>query len=88
MPEAGAQVVREYQQGAKASTDVVLGTETEISGLQRSGVLVAEPWVTWASNISNPRYVAAGGVAVRVQTRMPGITYNSAKLMAVTFHAL
>lgn len=80
MPNANAQVIRDYQQGAKASTDVVLGTETEISDLQKSGALLTEPWVTWASNISNPRYVAAGGVAVRVQTRIPGITYNSGKL--------
>ncbi len=81
MPEANARAIREYQQGAKASTDVVLGTETEISDLQKSGALLSEPWVTWAPNISNPRYVAAGGVAVRVQTRIPGITYNSGKLI-------
>src|SRR5438045_4759391 len=69
MPESSARAIREYQDGVKASTDVVLGTETEISDLQKSGALVAEPWVNWASNISNPRYVTAGGVAVRVQTR-------------------
>jgi len=81
MPEASARAIREYQDGSKASTDVVLGTETEIGALQKSGALLTEPWVTWASNISNPRYVAAGGVAVRVQTRIPGITYNSGKLI-------
>ena len=80
MPETNARAVHEYQQGNKASTDVVLGTETDIGELQKAGALVAEPWVTWAPNITNPRYVVAGGVAVRVQTRIPGITYNSDRL--------
>jgi ABC-type Fe3+ transport system substrate-binding protein len=80
MPNANARAIREYQLGTRASTDVVLGTETEIGDLQKAGVLLTEPWTTWASNISNPRSVAAGGVAVRVQTRLPGITYNSSKL--------
>ena len=80
MTESSARAIREFQEGGKASTDVVLGTETEISDMQKAGALLTEPWVTWASNISNPRYIAAGGVAVRVQTRIPGITYNSGKL--------
>jgi ABC-type Fe3+ transport system substrate-binding protein len=80
MPVASVRAIREYQQVAKASTDVVLGTETDISDLQKAGALVTEPWVTWASNISDPRYVVAGGVAVKVQTRIPGITYNSRRL--------
>ena len=80
LPESSARTIRDYQQGGKASTDVVLGTETEISDMQKAGALITEPWVTWASNITNPRYVAAGGVAVRVQTRIPGITYNSDRL--------
>jgi ABC-type Fe3+ transport system substrate-binding protein len=80
MPDANDRAIREYQQGGKASTDIVLGTETDISDLQKAGALLTEPWVTWASNITNPRYVAAGGVAVRVQTRIPGITYNSDRL--------
>lgn len=81
MPEASARAIREYQDGGKASTDIVLGTETEIAELQKAGALLTEPWVTWAPNINNPRYIAAGGVAVRVQTRIPGITYNSGKLI-------
>ena len=80
MPDSSARAIREFQEGGKAATDVVLGTETEISDMQKAGALLTEPWVTWASNVSNPRYVVAGGVAVRVQTRIPGITYNSAKL--------
>ena len=78
--EMTARTIEEFKRSAKASTDVVLGAETDISDLQRASVLVTEPWLQWASNVNNPRAIAAAGVAVRVQTRIPGITYNSAKL--------
>lgn len=80
MREATARALQEFQGGMKGSTDIVIGTEAEISELARAGALLAEPWLDWAPNINAPRLIAAGGVAVQVQTRMPGITYNSAKL--------
>ena len=80
MHAGSARAIQEFQHGTKSSTDVILGTEAEISDLANAGVLVTEPWATWAPNIANPRLVAAGGVAVKVQTRMPGITYNIGKL--------
>ncbi|HEV8469953.1 MAG TPA: extracellular solute-binding protein [Candidatus Limnocylindria bacterium] len=80
MRDATAVAIQEYQRGMKASSDVVLGTETDISDLQKAGTLQFEPWSTWATNVNNPRLVAAGGVAVKVQTRIPGITYNPSKV--------
>jgi len=78
--DSAARVIDEYRRGAKASTDVVLGTEAEIAEMSRAGALINEPWQTWMQGITNLRMVAAGGVGVQVQTRTPGITYNSAKL--------
>lgn len=73
-------LLQEQQAGMIASTDVVLGTETQIAALAKAVALSAEPWTTWASNITNLKLVAPGGIAVQVQTRVPGITYNSRKL--------
>ena len=78
--ESAARVIDEYRRGAKATTDVVLGTEAEISAMSRAGALIGEPWQTWMPSIVNLRMIAAGGVGVQVQTRLPGITYNSGKL--------
>jgi len=80
MREASALAIQDYQRGMKASSDVVLGTEADISDLQKAGALQFEPWSTWAGNIKDPRIVAAGGVAVKVQTRIPGVTYNPKKV--------
>ncbi len=78
--EAVAQTLDEFQSGRSASTDIVLGTEADMFTLAKAGALVQEPWSVWAPNIRNLKLVAAGGVAVQVQTRLPGITYNSVKL--------
>jgi ABC-type Fe3+ transport system substrate-binding protein len=80
MRDSAARTIDEFRRGAKSSTDIVLGTEAEISEMARAGALLSEPWQNWAKGVDSLKLVAAGGVAVQVQTRMPGITYNSAKL--------
>ena len=80
MGESTTKVIDDYRRGVKGSTDIVLGTEAEISELSRAGALISEPWQSWMQGIVNLRMIAAGGVGVQVQTRTPGITYNSAKL--------
>jgi iron(III) transport system substrate-binding protein len=80
MRESAARVIDEYRRGAKASSDIVLGTEAEISEMSRAGALISEPWQTWMPGFVNLRMIAAGGVGVQIQTRTPGITYNSVRL--------
>lgn len=80
MGDSAARAIDEFRRGVKSSSDIVLGTEAEMSQMARAGVLVSEPWRTWATNVDSLKLVAAGGVAVQVQTRVYGITYNSAKL--------
>ena len=84
MRETAARVIDEYRRGAKSSTDVVLGTEAEISEMSRAGALISEPWQNWMQGLANLRMVAAGGVGVQIQTRMPGITYNSTRLVGAS----
>jgi len=79
MRDSATRAIDEFRRGAKSSSDVVLGTEAEISEMARAGALLSEPWQAWAK-VDNLKLVAAGGVAVQVQTRLPGITYNSTKL--------
>lgn len=78
--ESAQRVIDDYRRGVKASSDVVLGTESEISEMSSAGALIAEPWQSWMQGIASLRMIAAGGVAVQVQTRTPGITFNSTKL--------
>jgi ABC-type Fe3+ transport system substrate-binding protein len=80
MRETAARVIDEYRRGVKSTTDIVLGTEAEISEMSRAGALISEPWQNWMQGLASLRMVAAGGVGVQVQTRLPGITYNSTRL--------
>lgn len=80
MGDSAARTMDEFKRGVKSSTDVVLGTEAEMSDMARAGALLSDPWQSWARNIDNLKLIAAGGVAVQIQTRVYGITYNSAKL--------
>jgi ABC-type Fe3+ transport system substrate-binding protein len=74
------ELLQQQRAGQPASSDIVLGTEIQVAALAKAAALIAEPWISWASNIKDLKLVAAGGIAVSVQTRMPGITYNSRKL--------
>lgn len=78
--ESAARLLEETQAGQPAFTDVFLGTETQIAALARAATLSPELWSTWAPNIGNLKLLAPGGIAVQVQTRIPGITYNSQRL--------
>jgi iron(III) transport system substrate-binding protein len=81
-PEADptGRLIDDTAAGRVASTDVFLGTETQINVLAKATALIGETWSLWAPNISSLKLVAPGGVAVEVQSRTPGITYNSQKL--------
>ena len=78
--ENATRLLDETQAARPAFTDVFLGSEAEIAALAKGAALAPELWSSWASNIASLRIVAPGGVAVQVQTRIPGITYNSQKL--------
>lgn len=78
--DIATRVIDETAAGHVAPTDVFLGTEAQINALAKAAALIGEPWSSWAPNVSNLKLVAPGGVAVEVQSRTPGITYNTQKL--------
>lgn len=80
-PDVATRLIQESAAGRVASTDVFLGTEAQVNVLAKATALIGEPWSSWAPNISNLKLVAPGGVGVEVQSRTPGITYNSQKLV-------
>ena len=78
--ENAARLLEEVRPGEASFTDVFLGTEAQITTLARGASLSSEMWTAWAPNIGNLKLLAPGGTAVQIQTRIPGITYNSQRL--------
>jgi ABC-type Fe3+ transport system substrate-binding protein len=82
LSETAGRLVQDAQPGRGTSfTDVFLGTEAEINTLARATALAPELWSSWAPNIGNLKLVAPGGAAVQIQSRIPGITYSSQRLL-------
>jgi ABC-type Fe3+ transport system substrate-binding protein len=79
-PDIATRLIEATTAGRAAPTDVFLGTEAQVNFLAKATALIGEPWTSWAPNVSTLKLVAPGGVAVEVQSRTPGITYNSQKL--------
>ncbi len=76
-----ARLIGDTQGGQVAFTDVFLGTEAQISALAKAVALSPELWTAWAPNIGSLKLVAPGGIAIEVQSRIPGITYSSQRLI-------
>jgi ABC-type Fe3+ transport system substrate-binding protein len=74
-------LIADTQGGQVSFTDVFLGTEAEISALAKAVALSPEMWTAWAPNIGSLKLVAPGGIAVEVQSRIPGITYSTQRLI-------
>ena len=75
--EMTARVIQAVQAGKPSPTDIVLADESQILALAKANALESVLWTTWAPNITNPRLATPGGMAVQVQTRIPGITYST-----------
>jgi iron(III) transport system substrate-binding protein len=80
MPEMAMKLLQEYTANRRASTDVLLATETQFAALIEADALTTTDWLDWAPNIRNPRLLAPGNGGVQISTRTKGITYNSARL--------
>jgi iron(III) transport system substrate-binding protein len=78
--EMAAKIIQEFQTQRPASSDVYHGSSSPILPLIQAQALLDGKWSTWALNARNPDSLAPGGVAVSVQTQLPGFTYNSSKL--------
>jgi iron(III) transport system substrate-binding protein len=80
MAEIGAKIVQEHQAGRPATSDIFLGSDQYQAALIEAGALEAVDWTSWAPNIRDSRLLAPGSMAVEIDTRVPGIAYNSDRL--------
>jgi iron(III) transport system substrate-binding protein len=75
--ELAAKLTQEYQAGRPATSDIFLGAEQTVAALMAADALEAVDWQAWAPNVQDPRLIAPNGMAVEIDSRIPGITYNS-----------
>jgi len=74
--EVAAKTVLEHQAGRVTSVDVVLAPADQTISMLRAGALDTIDWGC-APNVRGTKSIAAGGVAVEVETLLSGITFNS-----------
>jgi iron(III) transport system substrate-binding protein len=73
-------IAQEYQAGRTAATDVFVGYANNLIPPLQADALEVVDWASWAPHVQDARLVAPGGVAVAVQSSLPGIAYNTAHL--------
>jgi ABC-type Fe3+ transport system substrate-binding protein len=75
--ELAAKLIQEHQAGRPATSDVFLGAEQTIAALLEADALLPVDWASWAPHVQDARLIAPDGVAVELDSRVPGITYHS-----------
>ncbi|HZS03009.1 MAG TPA: ABC transporter substrate-binding protein [Chloroflexota bacterium] len=80
MPAVGAKIAQEYQAGRPASSDVFIGSESHLTAMLEADALEPIDWASWSLNVRDPRLLAPNGVAVKLASRAPGITYNTQRV--------
>lgn len=80
MPTMASRLAQEYLAGRPATTDVFIGSETHIVSLLEADALEPVAWAEWSRHVRDPRLIAPNGVAVKLASRSPGITYNTARV--------
>src|SRR5947199_316322 len=77
---AAAPTAQEFQAGRTASTDLLAGYANHVRAVMQVGGIEAVDWPSWASNLQDPRLIAANGMAIAYQSSTPGITYNTTRV--------
>jgi ABC-type Fe3+ transport system substrate-binding protein len=84
IPEVFNTLTQERQAGRRASTDLFLGTEAFIAAAIQNGLFQPTDWASWAPHVTNPDLVAPDGTAVKLNSEMLGITYNTTRFSETT----
>jgi ABC-type Fe3+ transport system substrate-binding protein len=84
IPEVFSTLTQERQAGRRASTDLFLGTEAFIAAAIQGDLLQPTDWPSWTPHVSNPEVIAPDGTAVKINSEMPGITYNTTRFSETT----
>ena len=79
----GNQLYTELQTGQPASTDMFAGAAAQIQPLVKRDVLMPIQWASLMPDRITPDIVEANGEALRIQTAMSGITYNTDMVKAI-----
>jgi ABC-type Fe3+ transport system substrate-binding protein len=84
IPELFNTITQERQAGRRSATDLFLGTEAFIAAALQGNLLQPTDWASWAPNVTNPDVLAPDGTAVKINSELPGITYNTARFTEST----
>jgi ABC-type Fe3+ transport system substrate-binding protein len=77
MAEMASKLTQEAAAQRPATTDLYLGSPFNALALYDAHDLQTVDWASWATNVKDPRLVAAGGAAVEFELVFPGISYNT-----------
>lgn len=77
MARFGNQLYTEMQAGQPASSDVYVGAAAQLVPLLQRGLFVPVPWRKLAPKDISDRDVEADGKALRIETALSGVTYNT-----------
>ena len=69
-------VAQEYQAGRTAATDVFVGYANNVLPPLQADALEVVDRASWDPHVQDARSVAPGGVAVAMQSSLPGLTYD------------
>src|SRR5512144_1703375 len=81
MPDMAVRLASEFAAGRPASTDVYVGTESQMRDFVDKGGLRAIDWTGLAPYIP-ASIVAPQNTGLEIVTRVPGVTYNTSLVPA------
>jgi ABC-type Fe3+ transport system substrate-binding protein len=76
MPDMAVRLAQEFAAGRPASSDVYVGTESQMRDFLDNGGLRSIDWTALAPYIP-PSVVAPQNIGLEIVTRVPGVTYNT-----------
>ena len=77
MARLGNQLFTEMQAGQKASSDIYIGAAAQVVPLLQKDLFVPVPWQRLQPDRITPKEVEEDGKALRFQTALSGVTYNT-----------
>jgi iron(III) transport system substrate-binding protein len=72
-----AKLDQEFQAGEKASTDVFAATAVQLGPYRETALFRKVPWPELMPDRISPKLVEGHGIALRFETGVPGILYNT-----------
>jgi ABC-type Fe3+ transport system substrate-binding protein len=81
MPDMAVRLAQELAAGRPASSDLYVGTESQMRDFVENGGLRSIDWTSLAPYIP-PSVVAPQNTGVEIVTRVPGVTYNTSLVPA------